>query len=71
LIELVNRLANTKVIASHDLEFILATTRRAIIIDRGRIIADGPVRRLLADQTLMEAHGLEVPHSLTHPHAHF
>ncbi len=71
LIGLINQLPNTKVIASHDLEFILATCPRAVVMDRGRVIADGPVRKLLADQPLMEAHGLEVPHSLTHPHAHF
>ncbi len=71
LIRLINQLPNTKVLASHDLEFILATCRRAVVMDRGRIIADGPVRKLLADRALMEEHGLEVPHSLTHPHAHF
>jgi len=70
LIQLINRLSNTKVIASHDLEFILATCQRAIVLDQGRLIADGPVRDLLADRTLMEEHGLEVPHSLTHPHPH-
>jgi cobalt/nickel transport system ATP-binding protein len=59
-------LAVTKVIASHDLEMILETCRRAIVLDHGRIVADGPARALFADPKLMEAHGLEVPHSLTH-----
>ena len=71
LIERINHLGTTKVIAAHDLEFILATCTRAVLLDRGQIIADGPVRRVLADRALMEEHGLEVPHSLTHPHAHF
>jgi len=71
LIGLINQLPNTKVIASHDLEMILATCQRAVVMDQGKIIADGPVRKLLADRSLMEEHGLEVPHSLTHPHAHF
>jgi len=70
LIGVINKLRNTKVIASHDLEFILSTCQRAVLLDRGRVIADGPVRRVLADRTLMETHGLEVPHSLTHPHPH-
>ena len=39
----------------------------AVVLDRGRVMADGPVRELLGNRTLMEAHGLEVPHSLT-PH---
>jgi cobalt/nickel transport system ATP-binding protein len=71
LIKLIQQLGNTKLIASHDLELILATCERAVVLDRGRIVGDGPVRRVLADQALMEAHGLEVPHSLTHPHPHF
>jgi cobalt/nickel transport system ATP-binding protein len=70
LIQLINQLGNTKVIASHDLEFILATCRRAVILDHGRLIADGPIRELLSNRALMEEHGLGVPHSLTHPHPH-
>lgn len=67
LIRLINSLGGTKLIASHDLEMILQTCTRALILDRGRIAADGPVRSLFGDPHLMEAHGLEVPHSLT-PH---
>ncbi len=63
-IRFLNGLAVTKVIASHDLELILETCQRAVIIDGGRIIADGLARSLFADASLMEAHGLEVPHSL-------
>jgi cobalt/nickel transport system ATP-binding protein len=68
LIHLFNDLKVTKIIASHDLEFILETCRRAIVLDAGRIVADGLARSLFADRALMTAHGLEVPHSLT-PHA--
>ena len=67
LIGLVNSLSVTKIIASHDLEFILETCRRVVILDAGRVVADGPARVLLSDPALMNAHGLEVPHSLT-PH---
>lgn len=69
LIRLVNSLSVTKVIASHDLELILETCRRALVIDKGRIVADGHAREVLADAGLMAAHGLEVPHSLTHHRA--
>ncbi len=68
LIRLINGLNVTKIIAAHDLEFILATCKRAIVLDAGSLVADGPARTLLADAALMDAHGLEVPHSLT-PHA--
>lgn len=64
LIQLINGLGNTKLIAAHDLEFILATCQRAVVLDGGRIVADGPAREILANGSLMEAHGLEVPHSL-------
>ncbi len=67
LIGLINGLGGTKLIASHDLEMILQTCGRAIVLDRGRVKADGPTRELLGNAALMEAHGLEVPHSLT-PH---
>jgi cobalt/nickel transport system ATP-binding protein len=64
-INLVNGLSVTRVIAAHDLEMILQTCRRVLILDQGQVVADGPARGLFADAALMEAHGLEVPHSLT------
>ncbi len=63
-IRLINQLTVTKLIASHDLEMILQTCTRAIVLDCGRIAADGPVLEVLADAELMEEHGLEVPYSL-------
>jgi cobalt/nickel transport system ATP-binding protein len=64
LIGLLNGLGGTKVIASHDLEMILRTCGRVLVLDGGRVVADGEVRAVLADEGLMEAHGLEVPYSL-------
>jgi cobalt/nickel transport system ATP-binding protein len=66
LIRLINNLPVTQVIATHDLEMILETCRRTLVIDRGQVVADGPARELLANAALMEAHGLEVPHSLAY-----
>jgi len=43
---------------------ILRTCERTLLLDRGKLIADGPTRTLLADAALMEEHGLEVPASL-------
>lgn len=40
------------------------------MIDHGRIVADGPTRKLLNDEALMLAHGLERPHILRHAHPH-
>lgn len=69
-IALCRSLSATKLIASHDLEMILALCQRVLLLDSGRLIASGQARALLADEALMLAHGLEKPHSLYHPHPH-
>lgn len=64
LIALLGTLGGTRLIASHDLEMILQACGRVLVLDRGRVVADGEARAVLADAALMEAHGLEVPWSL-------
>lgn len=64
LIQLLHTLGGTRIIASHDLELILQTCTRVLLLDRGQLIVDGPARTVLADAMLMETHGLEVPYSL-------
>jgi cobalt/nickel transport system ATP-binding protein len=64
LIRLIQQLGGTKIIASHDLEMILQTCSRTLLLDGGRLIAVGESRNILADASLMEEHGLEVPVSL-------
>ncbi len=64
IIRLLTGLAGTKIIASHDLELVLQTCPRVMLLDRGRLIADGPTAAILADEALMEQHGLETPYSL-------
>jgi cobalt/nickel transport system ATP-binding protein len=67
LIQLLPTLGGTRMIASHDLELILQTCDRVLLLDRGRLMAEGAARTILADATLMETHGLEVPYSLRNP----
>jgi len=64
IIDLLSVLRQTKVIATHDLEFVLETCTRVVILDAGGIAAEGAPQVLLADETLMLRTGLEVPHSL-------
>lgn len=64
LIGLVRALPGTKLIATHDLELVLDTCPRVLVLDGGRLAADGPAARLLADAELMGRHGLEVPYRL-------
>lgn len=54
-----NRQGCAKLIASHDLEFLRRTTTRLLILDEGRIAADGPAEALLGDGPLLERHGLK------------
>jgi cobalt/nickel transport system ATP-binding protein len=61
LIDLLNALGGTQIIATHDLELVLRTCGRVLLLDNGRLVADGSARAVLADAALMEAHGLEVP----------
>lgn len=61
LIRLLNGFKQLKIIASHDLDMILETCSRVILISDGRIIRDGDVKEILFDKELLEAHGLELP----------
>lgn len=54
----------TILVASHDLEFVLETCDRVVLLDEGRVQADGEPAAVMSEKDLMEAHGLEVPHSL-------
>jgi cobalt/nickel transport system ATP-binding protein len=64
LAEFLAEIPTTRLIATHDLEFVLKTCRRAILVDGGRLVADGQANEVLANSDLMDRHGLEVPHSL-------
>jgi cobalt/nickel transport system ATP-binding protein len=64
LIRLLAGMDQTLLVASHDLELILDLCPRVLVIDAGRLQADGPTAAILADAALMAAHGQEVPPSL-------
>jgi cobalt/nickel transport system ATP-binding protein len=64
LMELLKGFSHTKIVASHDLDFILDVCRRCLVIRDGRIVADGPATTILTDQALLEANNLELPLSL-------
>jgi len=61
LIELLRELPLTRVIASHDLEMVRVLCQRTIILDEGRVVADGPTRRIMADISLLASRGLAPP----------
>lgn len=61
LIQRIAALPMTKLIATHDLDLVLDLCPRVIVLDEGRLIADGPSESILCRKELMEAHGLEIP----------
>ncbi len=64
VINTIRALPQTKLITSHDLDMILDTCRRVILLDRGRIVADGPADEILRNKELLEAHRMELPFCL-------
>jgi cobalt/nickel transport system ATP-binding protein len=70
LVELLRGLPATRIVASHDLDLVVALCARVLVLDEGVLVAGGPTRDVLADEALMLAHGLEKPHSLLHHHPH-
>lgn len=59
--DLIKRLGMTTLLVTHDLPYALELCPRALVIDHGQIVADGPTRELLADTGFMSAHRLELP----------
>jgi len=51
----------TVVVVTHDLLYALELCPRAMILDEGEIVADGPTIDLLEDTPLLSAHRLELP----------
>ena len=64
VIRTVNALPQTKLIASHDLDMILDTCQRVILLSHGKIAADGDSETILQDKALLEANRMELPFCL-------
>ncbi len=57
-IRLLAELKQTMLVASHDLALVREICSRTLILDSGRIAADGPTRKILSDRGLLARHGL-------------
>ncbi len=64
VINTIRELSQTKLITSHDLDMILDTCDRVILLSNGRVAADGRAEELLRDRALLEANRMELPLSL-------
>jgi cobalt/nickel transport system ATP-binding protein len=58
LLDFLKELDITKIIASHDLDLVACLCDRVVILDEGKIIADGKAGQILADKELLKTHGL-------------
>lgn len=61
LIGLLRELPQTLLVSSHDMRLVAEVFPRTVVVDGGRIVADGPTEVILGDEALLAAHGLEAP----------
>ena len=64
IIDLIRRFTHTTLIATHDMEMVLDLCGRTIVMQEGRIVADGDTRRIFDDLELLGECGLEQPAEL-------
>lgn len=61
VIRVVNSLPMTKIIVSHDLDMVLETCQRVVLMSKGQIVADGSAESILRNQQLLEGNRMELP----------
>ncbi|HUF95239.1 MAG TPA: ABC transporter ATP-binding protein [Acidimicrobiia bacterium] len=61
LIEVLETLPMAQLVITHDLPFALELCDRTLIMDGGRIVADGETAEILGDEALLKMHRLEMP----------
>lgn len=61
LINIIKNLHKTVIIATHDLDMVLDTCNRVMIINDGMIVRQGDTDEILRDRDLLESNGLELP----------
>jgi len=61
LVNLLAGLPQTLIIATCNMDFAAAIADRAVLLNGGRIIADGEAKKIMSDAGLMTEHRLEVP----------
>lgn len=60
-IDLLRALPMTMLVSSHDMLFVEELFPRMVILDGGRVVADGQTSALMRDDQLLNLHGLERP----------
>ncbi|BAS57528.1 energy-coupling factor ABC transporter ATP-binding protein [Leptolyngbya boryana CZ1] len=68
LIELLDSLPLTQLIATHDLDLALELCKRTIVLSKGRVVYDGSTEKVMSDPDLLAQHALEPPLSYSRPY---
>lgn len=68
LIDLLQHLPLTQIIATHDLDLGLDLCNRTVVLSGGRIVFDGATEIAMNHQELLEQHALELPLSYSRPY---
>jgi len=64
LIQLLQTLPETQLIATHDLDLVLELCDRTVVLSEGEVVYDGKTKQVLSDREFLLAHSLEMPLSL-------
>ncbi len=59
-IKLLQALPQTMLVATHDIRLVQEVFTRVLVMDHGRIVADGSTESILEDAALLARHGLEL-----------
>lgn len=68
LIQLLQSLPQTQLIATHDLDLALDICDRTIVLSQGQIVYDGQTEQVLSNPAFLEQHALESPLSYSRPY---
>ena len=67
LARILQRLGLATLMVTHDLPYAAQLCDRCLVMDSGRIVADGPTDVILRDEALLASHRLELPYGFTLP----
>jgi energy-coupling factor transporter ATP-binding protein EcfA2 len=62
LIQLLEELPQSMLVATHDLLMVRELFPRMIVLDDGVVVADGKTKQILQNEELLNSHGLEMPY---------
>ena len=64
MIRILQKLLTTKIIVTHDLDLLLETCDRVLVLNQGKLVVDGSVRDILWNRKPLEKYNLELPFCL-------